>query len=80
MFYLDLTTNRSNILTQEVICRKNKSLKRILYKIPDGMDFKERTSVNKSDMLTVIVELSVCNHIKVIYFIPIKGLLILIIF
>lgn len=29
------------------------------------MDFKERSGTNKSDMLTVVVEISVCNHIKV---------------
>jgi RNA-splicing ligase RtcB len=55
-------------LTQkEVIIRKNKLLKRVLYKIPDGMDFKERLSMDKSDMLTVVVEISVCDHIKVIF-------------
>lgn len=65
---LDLFTNGSDILTaKEVVCRKNKSLKRVLYKIPDGMEFKERTGVDLSDMLTVVVEISVCNHIKVIF-------------
>jgi len=65
--YLDLSTNHSDdcIISKEVICRKNKSLRRVLYKIPDCMDFKERTDINKSDMLTVVVEISVCNHIKV---------------
>lgn len=64
---LDLSTNGSDILTpKEVVCRKHKSLKRVLYKIPEGMDFKERTDVDHSDMLTVVVEISVCNHIKVI--------------
>lgn len=29
------------------------------------MDFKERTGIDKSDMLTVVVEISVNNHIKV---------------
>jgi len=50
---------------KEVVFRKNKSLRRVLYKIPACMDFKERTGINKSDMLTVVVEISVCNHIKV---------------
>lgn len=68
-FYLDFATNGTDILTpKEVVCRKNKSLQRVLYKIPDGMDFKERSDINKSDMLTVVVEISVCNHIKVILF------------
>lgn len=63
---LDLCTNGSDILTpKEVVCQKNKSLKRVLYKIPEGMDFKERTDIDHSDMLTVVVEISVCNHIKV---------------
>lgn len=52
---------------KEVIIRKNKLLKRVLYKIPDSMEFKERTSIDKSDMLTVVVEISVCDHIKVIF-------------
>lgn len=65
--YLDFSTNGTDILTpKDVACRKNKSLQRVLYKIPDGMDFKERSDINKSDMLTVVVEISVCNHIKVI--------------
>lgn len=68
ILHLDLFTNGGNIMTpKEVVCRKNKSLKRVLYKIPDGMDFKERTSSDKSDMLTVVVEISVCNHIKVLF-------------
>lgn len=67
-FSLDLSTNSNIVLmSKEVVCKKHKSLKRILYKIPDGMDFKERTSIDKSDMLTVVVEITVCNHIKVIY-------------
>lgn len=67
ILYLDHSTNGSDIMTpKEVVCRKNKSLKRILYKIPDGMEFKERTELDKSDMLTVVVEISVCNHIKVL--------------
>lgn len=65
-FPLDLSTNSDNLTPNEVIVRKNKLLKRVLYKIPDGMEFKERTSINKSDMLTVVVEISVCDHIKVI--------------
>lgn len=56
------------MIPKEVVCRKNKSLRRVLYKIPDCMDFKERTSIDKSDMLTVVVEISVCNHIKVTTF------------
>jgi len=67
--YLDFSTNGTGIMTpKEVVCRKNISLQRVLYKIPDGMDFKERSDINKSDMLTVVVEISVCNHIKVILF------------
>ncbi|CAH1722364.1 unnamed protein product [Aphis gossypii] len=63
----NFATNGTDILTpKEVVCRKNKSLQRVLYKIPDGMDFKERSDINKSDMLTVVVEISVCNHIKTI--------------
>lgn len=66
-FSLDLSTSANDVLiSKEVVCRKNKSLKRVLYKIPDCMDFKERTGIEKSDMLTVVVEISVCNHIKVI--------------
>jgi len=65
---------------KEVVCRKNKSLRRVLYKIPACMDFKERTGIDKSDMLTVVVEISVCNHIKVtiLHNIIIKLFLILI--
>lgn len=37
-----------------------------MYKIPDCMEFKERTGMDKTDMLTVVVEISVLNHIKVI--------------
>lgn len=78
---LDLSKNGSDIMTpKEFICRKNKSLTRVLYNIPDGMDFKERTGLDKSDMLTVVVEISVCNHIKVllIYYILMKLFLIFI--
>lgn len=66
--YTDLSTNRRDILNpKEVVCRKNKSLRRVLYKTLDGMDCKEQADTNKFDMLTVVVEISVCNHIKVMY-------------
>lgn len=66
LFYLDHSTSGSDILIpKEVVCRKNNSLKRVLYKTPDSMDFKERSSLSKPDMLTVVVEISVYNHIKV---------------
>jgi len=67
--YTDLSTNSSDILIPtEVVCRKNKSLSRVLYKTPDGMNCKERTNTDKFDMLTVVVEISVRNHIKVIFY------------
>ncbi|VVC35435.1 Vacuolar protein sorting-associated protein 13, N-terminal domain,Vacuolar protein sorting-associated [Cinara cedri] len=61
------STSGSDILTpKEVVCRRNNSLQRVLFKTPDGMDFKERAGINKPDMLTVVVEISVCDHIKTI--------------
>ncbi|XP_050420614.1 autophagy-related protein 2 homolog B isoform X2 [Adelges cooleyi] len=63
----NLTTSNSEIITpKEVVCKRNKLLKRTLYQVPNGMDLKERSCMDNSDMLTVVVEISVCNHIKTI--------------
>lgn len=76
-FNLDLSRNGGDI-PKDVICRKNKSLTRVLYKVPECMDFKERTETDNDNMLTVVVEISVCNHIKVI--VLNKGFLVKVVF
>ncbi|XP_050544499.1 autophagy-related protein 2 homolog B [Daktulosphaira vitifoliae] len=54
------------ITPKEVVSKKNKLLKRTLYQVPLGMDLKERPDIDKTDMLTIVVEISVHNHIKTI--------------